>query len=215
MTGELIIVSVSHSYPNLLTRLWCYVGLFVKRPTEMATLLPSSPILTRKLRELTCLGCARSVVELGPGDGSTTRALLTAMPPDAKLLAIELFAGLVDILQTIDDARCIVEHADAADLEFLMRRHDLGQADVIVSGIPFSNLAPEQAAQIIDAVYRVLAPGGTFVAYQVRDQIKSLAERLFGEPEVCFVPWNLPPVSVYRWTKAAEPVVKSALVPVV
>jgi len=205
----------SDSYPNLLTRLWRYVGLFVMRPTEVATLVPSSPILTRKLRELSRLECARSVVELGPGDGSTTRALLTAMPPDAKLLAIELVLGLVDILQTIDDARCIVEHADAADLESLMRRHDLGQADVIVSGIPFSNLAPEQATQIIDAVYRALTPGGTFVAYQVRDQIKSFAEHLFGEPEVCFVPWNLPPVSVYRWTKAAEPVVKLALIPVV
>ncbi len=101
------------------------------------------------------------------------------MPPGAKLLAVELVAGLADILRTIDDARCIVEHADAADLESLMRRHGLGQADVIVSGIPFSNLAPEKATRIIDTVYRGLTPGGTFVAYQVRDQIQSVAERLF------------------------------------
>jgi len=199
-------VSDSDSYPNLLTRLWRYLALFVKRPTEVATLVPSSRFLTRKLSEDPGFKHARHVVELGPGDGSTTRALLAAMQPEARLLAIELVAELVDVLQTIDDKRCIVEHADANELHALMRRHDMQQADVIVSGIPFSNLAPEQAAQIIDAIYRALTPGGVFVAYQFRDQINGLAERRFGDPEICFVPWNIPPVSIYRWTKATVPV---------
>ena len=182
------------------------LALFVKRPTEVATLVPSSPFLTRKVSEDLGITDAHCVVELGPGDGCTTRALLNAMQPEAQPLAIELVAELVDVLQTIDDKRCIVEHADANELNALMRRRDMQQGDVIVSGIPFSNLAPEQAAQIIDAIYRALTPGGVFVAYQFRDQINGLADRRFGEPEICFVPWSISPVSIYRWPKADVPV---------
>jgi len=209
-----LIVSDSDSYPNLLSRLWRYLALFVKRPTELATLFPSSPYITRTLRELPGLSHARCVVELGPGDGSTTRALLNGMHPDARLLAIELVAELVDVLQTIEDDRCEVEHGDANNLEALMRRHDLGQADVIVSGIPFSNLDDAQATRIVDAIHCALTPGGTFVAYQFRDEINGLAQRRFGEPEVCFVPWNIPPVHLYRWTKATVPVANSLPEPV-
>ncbi len=203
----------SSSYPGLLTRLWRYVALFVKQPTELATLVPSSPILRRKLAEDPCISQAQHLVELGPGDGGTTRALLQAMRPDARLLAVEKAAAFVDFLRTIDDHRCVIEHADACDLEAVMRRAAMNQADVIVSGIPFSNLDPAHALQVIDAVHSALVPGGTFLAYQVRDHVNELARCRFGDAEVTFVPWNLPPVHLYRWKKASIPKVDPAVVP--
>ena len=63
------------------------------------------------------IATANVVVELGPGTGGTTKALLQAMRPDAKLLAIEINPGFCDLLRdTIDDPRLIVHHGSAADI---------------------------------------------------------------------------------------------------
>jgi phospholipid N-methyltransferase len=148
---------------------------------------------------------AKNVVELGPGDGSTTQQLLAAMPADSRLLAIELVPELADVLRSLNDQRITVEHGDACLLEHYLKKHDMPEVDVVVSGIPFSNLDRDQAMQIVHAIYQALVPGGTFIAYQFRDQINGLALERFGEPEVTFVPWNLPPLHLYHWTRPLSP----------
>ena len=47
------------------------------------------------------LGTAKLVVELGPGVGGTTHAILRAMPSDARLLSIEINADFVPALRRI------------------------------------------------------------------------------------------------------------------
>ena len=83
---------------------------------------------------------AKLVVELGPGTGGTTRALLRAMQPDAKLLAIEINPHFVDVLARSPDPRLIVHHGSAADLRPDPRRRGPPAPDVILSGIPFSTM---------------------------------------------------------------------------
>lgn len=194
-------VADTTAYPNLLARLWRYIVLFVRRPNDIASLAPSSPYLTRRLAGLPCIREAQHVVELGPGDGGITRDLLQAMSPQAKLLAIELLEDLADVLCSIKDPRLIVEHADARLLVSLLERHQFDSIDVVVSGIPFSNLDAGHGREIVEAIHQSLRPGGTFVAYQFRDEINGLALDRFGEPEITFVPWNLPPLRLFQWTK--------------
>ncbi|MEQ9409326.1 MAG: methyltransferase domain-containing protein [Fuerstiella sp.] len=198
-------MSDTNAYPTLLCRLWRYVILFLKRPAHVASLAPSSRFLARRICDMTQIELADCIIELGPGDGSITRRLLSEMPPIARVLAVELVAEMAEVLQAIDDDRLIVEHADAQALTTLRTKHGIDRADVIVSGIPFSNLDTEQAHQIMEAVFQALKPGGMFIAYQFRDQINGLAQQYFGEPEISFVPLNFPPLHVYRWTKRVVP----------
>lgn len=123
------------------------------------------------------------------------------MPADSRLLAIELVPELAEVLRSLSDDRIIVEHGDACLLPQYLKQHNMPQVDVVVSGIPFSNLDRDQAMRIVHAIYQSLVPGGTFIAYQFRDQINGLALERFGEPEVTFVPWNLPPLHLYHWTR--------------
>ncbi len=55
-------------------------------------------------------------MELGPGTGGTTKALLRSLSADAKLISIEIVPEFVEELRQIDDPRLIVCHGDAADL---------------------------------------------------------------------------------------------------
>ncbi|MCA9008016.1 MAG: hypothetical protein KDA70_22285, partial [Planctomycetaceae bacterium] len=68
----------------------CFLRGFFENPLQVASFVPSSGYLQRKLSSLACLQSARCVVELGPGTGETTKALLDAIPADTQLLCVEV-----------------------------------------------------------------------------------------------------------------------------
>ena len=57
---------------------------------------------------------------------------------------------------------------------------------------------------ILRSVHDSLAPGGLFVAYQVRDRVEDLGRCVFGDAQVQTVMLNVPPMRVYRWRKPAS-----------
>jgi phospholipid N-methyltransferase len=187
---------------------------FLRRPQQVASVVPSSRFLERRLVSLADVQHARLVVELGPGTGGTTRALLAALPADAKLLCIELDPDFAARLLRETDARLIVHHGSAEQLDEILAAHGLGEPDVIVSGIPFSIIPPSVGVRILESIHRALAPTGCFVAYQVRGTVADLAEPLFGEPDTTLELRNIPPVRVFRWGRRAQPARRSDAPPV-
>ena len=150
---------------------------------------------------------ASVLVELGVGTGGTTRSLLKAMQPQARLLAIERTSEFVDMLQHTIDPRLEVVHGCASSIKAEMGRRGYVEADAVVSGIPFSTLPKGLAAEIVSAIHQVLAPGGRFVAYQFTDRVAEYMRPVMGAPEVAHELRNVPPVRVFIWRKegAAEP----------
>jgi phospholipid N-methyltransferase len=176
---------------------------FLKRPKEVGSIIPSSRFLERRIVRAARVREARVIVELGPGTGGTTRALLSAMRPDAKLLAIEINPHFVALLARLRDPRLIAHRGSAAEIAAALALYGLPAADVVLSGIPFSTIEPHVGRQILRAVHDALAPGGVFVAYQVRDRVAELGREVFGAPEREREILNVPPMSVYRWLKPA------------
>ena len=174
---------------------------FLQRPQQVGSVIPSSRFLERRLVELAEIKTARTVVELGPGTGGTTRAILRAMRADATLLSIEINPEFHAFLRRIRDPRLVFHLGSAVELREIMRRHGLTRADAVISGIPFSTMERDAAVRIPEAISTVLAPGGRFVAYQVRRRIESLCRPHLGEARVALEFLNIPPLWVYRWQK--------------
>jgi phospholipid N-methyltransferase len=174
---------------------------FLKSPKQVGSIIPSSRFLERRIVRAAEIGRASLVVELGPGTGGTTRALLRALSPKARLLAIEIDPRFVELLRRMPDPRLIVHEGSASEIEDALRKHALPAPDVILSGIPFSTMAHSVGEQILRSVYDALEPGGLFVAYQVRDRVESLGRRVFGRAQVQTEILNMPPMRVYRWQK--------------
>lgn len=173
---------------------------FLKRPNMVASVIPSSRFLERRLVEMGKVETAERVVELGPGSGGTTLAFLRNLPEGGRLLAVELnpdFARLVD--NSIEDPRLTVHPGDARQLPTILEAHDMDRPNVVFSGIPFSHLPEEDGLTILRHVRNHLAPGGCFVAYQVRDKVAELGRQVMGEPEPDMILLNIPPVRIYRW----------------
>lgn len=173
-------------------------------PTQVASICPSSPVLNHRLADPSCFRGASIVVEIGPGNGETTREILMQMPNSGLLLAIEKTKAFIDSLHALNDHRLIVQHGDATDLVDHLRRVQLPAPNVVVSGVPFSALPPHKARQIIKTVHDILPVGGKFMAYQLRDHVARYAEPMFGKPDKVEWVWrNLPPLRIYQWTKSA------------
>lgn len=174
---------------------------FMKRPGEIGTVIPSSRYLESRIVRLGNVEQASLVVELGPGTGGTTRALLSAMDPTARLLAIDVNEDFVSLLQRICDPRLISHHGRAEDLEYALDDYGFLRPDVIVCGIPFSAISRGDGRKILRAVWSALAPGGRFVAYQMRGHLEQIGRSVFGVPHVEWELRNVPPLRVYRWEK--------------
>ncbi|MHB8667819.1 MAG: class I SAM-dependent methyltransferase [Burkholderiales bacterium] len=174
---------------------------FLQHPQQVGSVIPSSRFLERRLVELADVKSATTVVELGSGTGGTTRAILRAMRPDATLLSIEINPEFHAFVQRIRDPRLVFHLGSAVDLCEIMRRHGLMLADAVISGIPFSTMDHDAAVRIPQAISSALAPGGRFVAYQVRRHVESLCRPHLGEPRVALEFLNIPPIWVFRWQK--------------
>lgn len=179
---------------------------FLERPKEVGSIIPSSRWMERRITRTAEIANAKLVIELGPGTGGTTKALLNAMAPGARLIAIEINPRFCDLLrETINDPRLIVHEGSAAEIPEALVKHDLGASDtpdapdVILSGIPFSTMPPELGLSILRSVRKSLKPGGRFVAYQFRDVVHTLGKRIFGPASVQIELFNMPPMRVYRW----------------
>ncbi|MGV3486207.1 MAG: class I SAM-dependent methyltransferase [Planctomycetaceae bacterium] len=190
--------SSSHAFLPAVARNW---KALIQEPAQVASICPSLPALTERLARDPVVSDARLLVEVGPGNGETTRALLDHMKSSSQLLAIEKTAAFIEALYELDDPRLIVRQGNAIHLEEYLRQAGLERPDVIISGIPFSSLPADTARSLIASIHNALRPGGAFIAYQFRNEVVRFARPLFGEPQVEWIWLNLPPLRIFRWTK--------------
>ena len=124
---------------------------FLRKPEVVGSVIPSSRFLERRIVATCEMAHARCVVELGPGTGGTTRALLAAMPAEAQLLAIDVEADFVEVLARHDDPRLLARQGSAESIAALLAESGLPAADVVVSGIPFSTIGDAAGSAVIGA----------------------------------------------------------------
>ncbi|WP_154224120.1 class I SAM-dependent methyltransferase [Marinicella rhabdoformis] len=172
-------------------------------PKEVAYVFPSSPWLVNKVAKVAKLDKAKRIIELGPGTGGTTRAILKQMSPDAALVSVEINAKFIEHMnKTIDDKRLTISDKGAQNLPEIITDQGWEDVDVIISGIPFSTLPKGLDLAIMDGIHETLKPEGMFLAYQLRDHVSKLAEPLFGPYTFKMVEYkNLPPMRIYTWEK--------------
>jgi len=180
-----------------------FIQEFLKHPLQIGSIIPSSRFLERRIVAAAGIASANVVVELGPGTGGTTRAILRAMPRHAWLLSVEINPHFHALLSRIKDDRLIAHLGSAGELREIVARYALDAPDAIISGIPFSTMSRSEGAQILEAVASLLAPNGRFVAYQVSGRVASLCEDFLGPGRITTELLNIPPMRVFQWEKPA------------
>jgi phospholipid N-methyltransferase len=125
------------------------------------------------------------------------------MCPDSNLLLFELDRAFARDLQRqfAGDQRVRVIHGDAASLPHELKRHGIDCCDYILSGIPFSILKIEKKRALLQKTYDALAPGGSFIIYQVTNELKQHATHFEHAKSEYFLQ-NIPPMFITVFQKA-------------
>ena len=181
-----------------------FLRAFLRSPRRVGSIVPSSRFLERRLVALSAVGGATTIVELGPGTGGTTRAILRAMSPHARLLCMEIDPQLYGLLRRIEDPRLIAHLGSAERLPETLSKHGLPAPDVVISGIPFYTMDRTVGRRILDGISEVLPHGGYFLAYQLRDRVAQLCRPPLELTRVELELLNVPPMRVFRWQKNGD-----------
>ena len=176
---------------------------FLKRPFQIASIVPSSRALVERVADKIDFDRARVIAEYGPGEGVHSREIARRMRPDCQLLLFELDAAFSRDLQRQfrGDPRVHVINDNAAHLPLELRRRAIDACDYIVSGIPFSILQIDKKRALLQQTHDALAAGGRFIIYQVTNELKQHA-KIFDRAESEYFLQNIPPMFITVFEKS-------------
>jgi len=184
---------------------WQFLRGFLKNPVMVGSVIPSSRVLIDKMLGPVDWANTKLFVEYGPGVGTFTRPILDRLAPDARLVTIDTNPDFTRyLMQSIDDPRLIAVNGSAADVEKLLAERNLGQADYVLSGLPFSTLPPGVGDAIAEATSKVIRPGGAFLVYQFSPKVRDFIEPHFAPIKRGFEWVNVPPATLF-WAYKGEP----------
>ena len=184
---------------------WQFLRGFLKNPVMVGSVIPSSRVLIDKMLGPVDWDNTRLFVEYGPGVGTFTRPVLDRLGPDATLLTIDTNPDFTRYLkQSIDDPRLVTVNGSAADVEKILAERDLGSADYVLSGLPFSTLPPGVGDAIAEATAKVIRPGGAFLVYQFSPKVYDFIKPHFAPIKRGFEWVNVPPATLF-WAYTGEP----------
>ena len=175
---------------------------FLQRPLQIASIMPSSKALVERVADKIDFARARVIAEYGPRERVHSREIARRMGPNSQLLLFELDPAFSRDLerQFADDPRVHVLNQDAATLPQEMQRRGIAQCDYILSGIPFSILHIDKKRRLLQKTYDALAPGGSFIIYQVTNELKQHAT-IFDQAESEYFLQNIPPMFITVFQK--------------
>ena len=185
---------------------WTFFRQWLKNPLAVAALSPSGRQLTRQMI-VELPHDARRVIELGGGTGVFTRALLGHGIARKDLLVLELNPALYEHLRACF-ADVHVVCGDARQLKAIATADGFlgdGLADAVISGLGLLSMTRSMQAEILRAGFDTLKPDGRFIqfTYGPKSPVSRelLAELGLSVRRGGFAWWNVPPASVYVYTR--------------
>jgi len=179
---------------------------FVGSTHTVGAIWPSSPFLADLIVEVADVDRARSIVELGPGEGSFTGHILKSKRTDAAFLALEKNEAFARFLKSRYPHARVVEGC-ATQLGRHADEHAMDEVDRVVSGLPWAIFPGELQQQILLQIHATLRPGGVFTTFAYYGPhllpagraFRNRLESLFSSVETSRVEVrNFPPAFVYR-----------------
>jgi phosphatidylethanolamine/phosphatidyl-N-methylethanolamine N-methyltransferase len=137
---------------------------YLQNPRDVGSVMPSGARLTDMMVKALALAETGKVVELGPGTGAFTRALIEAGVAPERLILVERNTDFAAFL-TQEFPGVTVRIGDAQELDRILAKAGEGTVQRIVSGLPLRSMDDDIRLGIARAVAASLAPGGRLVQF--------------------------------------------------
>jgi phosphatidylethanolamine/phosphatidyl-N-methylethanolamine N-methyltransferase len=180
-----------------------FIRSWLEKPLAIGAVTPSGRVLARTMARYVDSGIPGPVVELGPGTGPVTEALLARGVPQKRLVLVEFNPGFCRMLRARFPDATVVQ-GDAYSL-----RRTLGEvldepAAAIVSGLPLLNKPMRTRIRLINEAFGLMHESAPFVQFtysMAAPPIPKGLSRIAAQASERI--WmNLPPARVWCYRRA-------------
>jgi len=174
---------------------------WIEKPLSMGSVTPSGKALARTMASYVNPNFKGPVIELGPGTGPVTEALVSQGVDPARLVLVEFDPTFCRLLSERYPTATVVQ-GDAYGLKRLLQSVLEEPAAAVVSGLPLFTKPLKMRLRLVSEAFTLMAPDAPFVQFtyatyspipRTTDRIKSQAsERIWT---------NIPPARVWVYRK--------------
>lgn len=180
-----------------------------ENPLRTGAVSPSGRFLARMMARYVDPATEGAIIELGPGTGPVTQALLQRGIAPERLVLVEYEKAFCRLLNR-RFPRCRVVQGDAYDLPRTLAGVVDGPVAAVVSSLPLLTRPEPQRLALLDQAFDLMGPEGCFIQFtygmvspaprrSLNDQVHALMAE--ASPPVWL---NLPPARVWIYRRASE-----------
>jgi phosphatidylethanolamine/phosphatidyl-N-methylethanolamine N-methyltransferase len=174
-----------------------FIRSWIEKPLSTGAVMPSSKALARVMARYVDPQSSGPVIELGPGTGPVTEALVQHGVDPKRLLLVEFNPDFCRLLRKRYPAATVVQ-GDAYRLRRLLETFVREPAAAVVSGLPLVTKPLRTRLRLIADAMSLLAPGAPFIQFTYA-MVPPIPKALSGiKAEASDLIWlNLPPARVW------------------
>jgi len=174
---------------------------WIEKPLSVGAVTPSGKALARTMAAYVDPNAEGPVIELGPGTGPVTEALVERGVDPSRLVLVEFDPTFCRLLRKRYPEATVVQ-GDAYGLRKLLGAATRAPASAVVSGLPLFTKPLKMRLRLLQDAFGLMAPGAPFVQFTYAavspiprrlDRVRSQAsERIWT---------NIPPARVWVYRK--------------
>src|SRR5258707_4405963 len=179
-----------------------FIRSWIEEPLATGAVMPSGKPLARAMAKCVDPDIAGPVIELGPGTGAVTAALVEQGIEPSRLVLVEFNPTFCRLLRTRYPEATVVQ-GDAYAIKRVIVSLLRQPAAAVVSGLPLFTKPLKIRLRLLTDAFTLLSPGAPFV--QVTYAVASPIPRSFsgaraqGSERIWF---NVPPARAWAYRKA-------------
>lgn len=178
-----------------------FLKSLLERPRMTGAIAPSGPALAKAMASHVDPDGELPVIELGPGTGVVTKALIERGVAPERIIAIEYSPDFCRLLAERFPGITVIR-GDAYDLDRSLDGRGERVAN-IVSSLPLVARPPEDRRKLVEAGLKRMEPGRPFIQFSYL--MKGPVQAVPGSFTVEASPWvwrNMPPARVWLFRQA-------------
>jgi phosphatidylethanolamine/phosphatidyl-N-methylethanolamine N-methyltransferase len=178
-----------------------FLRSWVEKPLQIGAVAPSSPALARLMASHIDPNAPGPVLELGPGTGVVTKAILDRGVAADRVVSIEYNEDFCKLLRSRFPGVHIV-HGDAYNAQHAIASVVTEPLSAVVSSLPLFTRPLPQRVRLLDEAFEMLAPGAPFI--QISYALVPPVPHGAGAFEIERTNWvvmNLPPARVWIYRR--------------
>ncbi|MGA8170273.1 MAG: methyltransferase domain-containing protein [Methylocystis sp.] len=186
-----------------------FLRQWIENPRIVGAVSPSGPALAKTMASFVDLAREGPIVELGPGTGPVTKALLARGIPASRLLLVEYETKFCHLLAERYPNVKIVQ-GDAYGLKATLAGHLDGQVATVVSSLPLLIRPESDRIELLHQAFDLMGPDGLFIQFTYGLTVSPMPIHSHGVSGAYVgkgsapVLLNIPPARVWRYRRAGH-----------